>query len=80
MNLYSDVKSLSESLKIVTLPRALVAHYSSEVVSTAQSPSLLSLTGISKSKDKERDRDTDKDRERNKGSELLQRQRLKQIP
>ena len=76
MNLYSDVKSLSESLKIVTLPRALVVHYSSEV-STAQSPSLLSLTGISKSKDKERDRDTDKERERNKGSELLQRQRLK---
>lgn len=76
MNLYSDVKSLSESLKIVTFPRAaLVAHYSSDVVSATQSSALLSLAGVSKSKDKERDRDIEKERERNKGSELLQRQR-----
>ena len=73
MNLYSDVKSLAESLKSVTLPRAaLVAHYSSEVASPASSPA---LSNTSKSKDRERDRDIDKEREKNKENELFQRQR-----
>ena len=68
MNLYSDVKSLAESLKSVTLPRAAIAHYSSDV-----SPALSNMMHINKSKD--RDRDIDKERERNKENELLQRQR-----
>jgi hypothetical protein len=68
MNLYSDVKSLTESLKSVTLPRAAIAHYSSDV-----SPALSNMMHINKSKD--RDRDIDKERERNKENELLQRQR-----
>lgn len=70
MNLYSDVKSLTESLKSVTLPRAAIAHYSSDV-----SPALSNMMHINKSKDRERDRDIDKERERNKENELLQRQR-----